>query len=51
MDKIKKTDAEWRADLSDSAYRVTRQHGMEEDAQDALSAHVMVEGPEGGLLA
>jgi len=29
MDKIKKTDAEWRADLSDSAYRVTRQHGTE----------------------
>ena len=28
-----------------------RTTGMEEDAQDALSAHVMVEGPEGGLLA
>lgn len=28
-----------------------RATGMEEDAQDALSAHVMVEGPEGGLLA
>jgi peptide-methionine (R)-S-oxide reductase len=29
MDKIVKTDAEWRAQLSDEAYRVTRRHGTE----------------------
>lgn len=29
MDKIEKTDMEWRAELTDSAYRVTRQHGTE----------------------
>lgn len=29
MDKIVKTDAEWRAQLSDMAYRVTRKHGTE----------------------
>lgn len=28
-DKIDKTDAEWRAQLSDLAYQVTRQHGTE----------------------
>lgn len=29
MSKITKTDAEWRAELSDLAYKVTRQHGTE----------------------
>ncbi len=29
MEKIEKTDAEWRAQLSDLAYRVTRRHGTE----------------------
>jgi len=29
MSKVTKTDQEWRAQLSDLAYRVTRQHGTE----------------------
>ncbi|TDL83721.1 peptide-methionine (R)-S-oxide reductase [Palleronia sediminis] len=29
MDKIEKSDAEWRAQLSDLAYKVTRRHGTE----------------------
>ncbi len=29
MEKIEKTDAEWRAQLSDLAYKVTRKHGTE----------------------
>ena len=29
MDKIEKTDAEWREQLSDLAYKVTRKHGTE----------------------
>ena len=29
MTKIEKTDAEWRAQLSDLAYRVTREHATE----------------------
>jgi len=29
MAKVTKTDAEWRAELSDLAYKVTRKHGTE----------------------
>jgi peptide-methionine (R)-S-oxide reductase len=29
VDKVTKTDAEWRAQLSDLAYKVTRKHGTE----------------------
>ena len=29
MDKIVKSDAEWRAQLSDMAYKVTRKHSTE----------------------
>ena len=31
MDKIIKTEAEWQAQLSDLAYKVTRKHGTERD--------------------
>ena len=33
--KIVKTDAEWRAQLSDEQYRVTRKHGTERALQAA----------------
>lgn len=29
MTKIKKTDEQWKAELSDEAYRITREHGTE----------------------
>ena len=29
MEKITKTDAEWRAQLSELAYKVARKHGTE----------------------
>ena len=29
MDKVTKTDAQWRAELDDLAFKVTRQHGTE----------------------
>ena len=29
MEKVTKSDAEWRAELSDLAYKVTRKHGTE----------------------
>ena len=29
MEKIIKSDAEWRAELGDLAYKVTRKHGTE----------------------
>ena len=31
MDELKKTDAEWRAQLSPEEYRVAREHGTERD--------------------
>lgn len=37
MDKVVKTDAEWRAQLDELAYKVTRQHGTERaDTHDAF---------------
>jgi len=29
MEKVEKSDEEWRAQLSDLAYKVTRRHGTE----------------------
>ena len=29
MEKIEKTDTEWRQELSELAYKVTRKHGTE----------------------
>ena len=34
MDKVVKTDAEWRAELDDLAYKVARQHGTGHFAHD-----------------
>ena len=45
MDRIEKSDAEWREQLSDLAYKVTRQHGTER-------AHTHEDFPEGaGIYA
>ena len=33
--KVKKTDAEWRTDLSDESYRVTRERGTERPFENA----------------
>ncbi len=41
MDKIRKSDEEWRQELSPEAYRVTRQHGTER----AFSHKGFPEGP------
>ena len=41
MDKVVKSDAEWRAQLSDLAYKVTRKHGTER----AFSHDDFPEGP------
>jgi len=36
-DKIRKSDAEWRAQLSDEQYRVARKHGTERPFSSALN--------------
>jgi peptide-methionine (R)-S-oxide reductase len=41
MEKINKTDEEWRKELSPEAYRITRQHGTER----AFSHQGFPEGP------